>query len=178
MMATETSGQCLEELYNLTGNELLEVIDCLEMIEEIMPRAFGYHKETILETRRAIQFCLDSGAEFIGCGTTRICFADGPLRVVKIPYTAIGANASAREIENYENFQELPEEDWFDPEIHYVPTAACRYLGLGFKHIKLLTMERIWEFPRFGAELPRWVDWVDCGQVGYNSVGELVAYDL
>jgi hypothetical protein len=90
----------------------------------------------------------------------------------------IGSQASAREIENYENFSHLSEIEHFDPEVDYIPTAACRYLKTGFSHITLLTMERIWEFPKAYDDLPRWVDWVDCGQVGYNSKGELVAYDL
>lgn len=28
------------------------------------------------------------------------------------------------------------------------------------------------------SDLPDWVHWVDCAQVGYNDAGELIAYDL
>lgn len=177
MTATDIYHEWLEGLYTLTGTESLEVVEALLQIEDIMPR-FLTGREAIAETRKALQYFIDSSAEFIGCGTTRICFADGPDRVVKIAYSDHGAFASLREIENYKNFTHLPEYERFDPEVDYIPTAACRYLNLGFSHIKLLTMERIWEFPKAYDDLPRWVNWVDCGQVGYNSVGELVAYDL
>lgn len=179
MMATVTSGYDLEELYSLTGKESLEIIDCLELIEEIMPKTFEDWPEAILEVRRAIQYCLDSDAEFIGCGTTRICFADGLYRVVKIPYTKLGILSSEREIKHYESFLSLPADGEFNPEEEWIPTAECRYLNLGFRHIPLLTMERLFEFPKFDDEnLPSWVQWVDCGQVGFNSKGVLVAYDL
>lgn len=167
----------LEDTYSFTGTESFELLAALSWVEEVMPWALNYDKPAIRETRQAIQHCIDSGAEFLGRGTTRICFEDGPYRVVKIAYTISGISASEREIEHYENFCGLPEE-YFDPEVDYFPTAECRYLNLDFSHIRLLTMERIFKFPAVDAEVPLWTNFIDCRQVGYNSYGELVAYDL
>jgi hypothetical protein len=71
----------------------------------------------------------------------------------------------------YEKFQK-------SPDAGLIPTAECFFSKVEGINITLLLMERILEFPEFGELLPKWVDSVDAGQVGYNSAGELVAYDL
>lgn len=144
-----------------------------------MPRWLGT-AEAVLETRRAIQHFIHSNAEFIGFGTTRICFAEDEHRVIKIAYSMLGTIASDAEVDSYENFVEIPKDryDKFDPEDERIPTAECRFLDFGYSHIKLLSMERIWNFPKAGEKLPSWTQLVYGSQVGYNSRGQLVAYDL
>lgn len=176
MLSTTSRNQRIEDIYSFKGSESLELLESLDTIERIMPGAFQYDQTVISEIHRAIQDLLDSDETFVGCGTTRICFTDGPFRVVKIPYSPLGIRSSKLEIRNYENFTELPEIG-FDPEFDFIPTAECYYLDFGLSTIKPLSMEWVTR-TTLGEDLPRWVDWVDCGQVGYNSVGELVAFDL
>lgn len=161
----------IEDVYFLSPGENLDLVFDLEWIEKAMARNFGNKPDVIIETRKAIQFYLDSGDELIGYGRTRICFAGGKNRVVKIPFTREGYRASSNEVTTYENFQKNPAGDW-------TPIAECRFFQLPFSNIPLLSMERLVEFPKFGELLPEWTYSVDCGQVGYNSKGELVAYDL
>lgn len=182
-MTATAFRKSIDEVYSLKGNESLELLEALDTIEQIMPLALNNNPTAMGRVQNAIQHFLDSDEEFVGCGTTRICFTYGHDRVVKIPYTIIGVKASQREIYHYSNFRETPEEfremseEGFDPDYDWFPTAECRYLDLDFPHPELITME--WVTPAdLGEDLPRWVDYTDSCQVGYNAKGELVAYDL
>jgi hypothetical protein len=170
MTTTSDLAKPIEEIYILPDGETSDLIFDLEWIETAMARDFEDSPTVIIETRKAIQYYLDSDAELIGYGRTRICFAHRGARVVKIPFTREGYQASSREVSTYENFQK-------DPNAGWIPTAECRFFKLDFANIWLLSMERVVR-PEFGEPRPDWVDSVDCGQVGYNSAGELVAYDL
>lgn len=169
MTTTATPAKSIEEIYSLP--ESLDMEFELEWIEKAMARDFSDNPSVIIETRKAIQFYLDSGAEFLGYGRTRIVFAEDAERVIKIPFTSEGYRASSGEVKTYENFHK-------DPDAGWIPTAECFFTQIEGINIWLLSMERMQEFPRFGAPRPDWVDSVDCGQVGLNSKGELVAYDL
>jgi hypothetical protein len=177
-MTATAFRQSIGEVYSLKGNESLELLEALDTIEQIMPMALNNDVTAMGRVQNAIQHFLDSGEEFIGCGTTRICFTYGADRIVKVPYTLIGIKSSLRELQNFENFREaFPPDEYFDPDYNWFPTAECRELYLDFPHPEIITME--WVTPvDFYEELPRWVDYVDCGQVGYNAAGDLVAYDL
>jgi hypothetical protein len=166
----------IEEIYFLSRGENLDLIFDLTWIEKAMARDFGNKPDVIIETRKAIQFYLDSGDEILGYGRTRICFANGKDRVIKIPFTCEGYKASSNEVITYGNFQKRSDDDWTITS-DWIPTAECRFFQIPCSNVPLLSMERV-ERPRFGEPRPEWVDCVDCGQVGYNSKGELVAYDL
>lgn len=170
MTMTSDLEKPIEEIYFLPEGDNLDLTFDLEWIEGKMARDFQDNLSVIIETRKAIQYFLDSDAELLGYGRTRICFASGKNRVVKIPFTREGYQASSREVSTYENFQKEPEKDW-------IPTAECKFFKFDFANIWLLSMERVIR-PIFGEALPDWVDSVDCGQVGYNSDGKLVAFDL
>lgn len=144
---------------------------CMVVIENFLKKEFYDNEAVILETRKAINFYLNSAtAEYLDRGRTRVCFTDENDRVIKIPFTREGYQASSREVSTYENFQKDPTSG--------IPTAECFYTQIEGIEIPLLSMERLLEFPTFDYLLPEWVDAVDCGQVGFNSKGELVAYDL
>jgi hypothetical protein len=158
------------DLYDLELTGSVDLSFDLECIEMALHRDFQDTPAAIAETRKAIKFYLNSGAELLGYGRTRICFLEDDNRVIKIPFTREGYQASSREVHTYENFKK-------DPEAGWIPTAECYFTQVAGIDIWLLSMERVIR-PQFGDPRPPWVDSVDCGQVGYNSAGELVAFDL
>lgn len=167
----ESAVHPIEEIYPEGNSRLVECAYDLQFIEESMARDFNDSPAVIKETRKAIQYFFNLDAEYLGYGHTRIVFVDNEGRVIKIPFTREGYQASSDEVRTYENFKKNPDAGW-------IPTAECFFTQLEGINIWLLSMERVTRFKRAGKDLPRWVDSVDCGQVGYNSAGELVAYDL
>lgn len=165
----EKSSIC--DLYSFKHSETVDWVFVLGYVEKRLTRDYKNSPSVVLETRKAIQYFLDADAEFIGFGSTRICFLNRAGRVIKIPFRRFGYDASLLEVHTYENFMSKPEEGW-------TPTAECWFVKVDGIDVWLLSMERIQTFSRRGKVLPDWVSTVDCGQVGYNSVGELVAYDL
>ena len=99
-------------------------------------------------------------------GTNRIVFC-AEENVIKVPYSQEGVLANGREA------------GWKNAGI---PLAEAELFQLDPDDgVWLLRMERIDPLTgtaRNEADLPDWVGFVDCGQVGYNRAGELVAYDL
>jgi hypothetical protein len=168
---TLTPAKPIEEIYSVDPSQWAVMESILEYVEKILTRDFQNNQSVVIETRKAIQYFLDKRAEFLGYGSTRICFADDSGRVIKIPFRRSGYTASSREVTTYENFHK-------DPDAGWTPVAECFFTELEGIQIWLLSMERVQTFSRRGKVLPDWVDTVDCGQVGYNSNGELVAYDL
>lgn len=60
----------------------------------------------------------------------------------------------------------------------YVEMASCRiFIPDKEAGVPMLAMQYVKPI-RYSSDLPRWVDCVDCAQVGYNRRGRLVAYDL
>lgn len=168
----------LEELYGLRiAGTNPSLLDTLYTVEVELQMSFAFtNSDLIVTIRNAIRMLIMGGAECIGFGTTRICFAYPESNsVIKIPFNMIGYEASFSESEAYKRFKKAPETS--------LPIANCRFMDfrdtLG---MQLLVMERLVSFPPKSAwrtgDLPRWTDEIDCGQVGWNAAGELVAYDL
>jgi hypothetical protein len=105
-------------------------------------------------------------------GRNRITF-EFPSFVVKLPITLNGITDNDWEgsISNNPNAEPC---DW---QVQYARTRLY-YKG----DIPIILMEKVKHatraalIKRFGKE-PKWVACVDCGQVGFNKQGRLVAYD-
>lgn len=169
----------MTELLDAIDMDLVSVYESSEIDEQIkmvlpsveasLDRNFDDAPEIIIALRSVIREFIDSNAEFLGCGTTRICFSYGDDQVVKIPINWHGIDDSNNEADTYAIFAETGEG---------IPTASCNFAKFDNDNILLLVMERLRSFPDSRKDLPDWTDFVDCCQVGYNSAGELVAYDL
>ena len=99
------------------------------------------------------------------CGRTRAVFDMGNGYVAKVPLDYDGMSASRNELSS------------FTTEDAFIPVAEC-YFSDKFEE-PILIMEKV--NTKHGikySELPDWVGYVDCGQVGYDRKGNLVAYDL
>lgn len=97
-------------------------------------------------------------------GRTRAVFDMGDGTVVKIPFNDEGAMANG-----YEHKA-------FRAEDPYIPVAKNHYEI--HDDVEILRMERVRIATVNYKTMPDWVMSVDGAQVGYNSKGELVAYDL
>lgn len=97
-------------------------------------------------------------------GRTRAVFDLGDGTVMKVPYTNEGEMANGRE--NKASSEENP----------FIPVATSHYEQ--HDGVDVLIMEKIEIADVDYKNMPQWVGYVDCGQVGYNSKKELVAYDL
>lgn len=53
--------------------------------------------------------------------------------------------------------------------------AKCRLIKTSDNY-NVLVMEKV-EYAEYQSNMPRWVDFIDCQQVGFDSKGQLVAYD-
>lgn len=107
------------------------------------------------------------GRKFLGAGTNRETYLSRSGKYVfKVqspdvlsPYNGLTHNM--REAADYNNK---------DKDNFLIKMARCRL----FRDI--LIMEYVEPVTKWQG-LPPWVSYVDCGQVGYNCKGELVAYD-
>jgi hypothetical protein len=106
--------------------------------------------------------------ELIGEGRNRIVYGRGNY-VVKVPLNEDGIS------DNYhERWTWLHRDEGFS-------YARCRLIGalLIMQYARFpvegKTDENGWH--EYRKDLPWWVDFIDCQQVGYNRFGELVAYD-
>ena len=107
--------------------------------------------------------------EWIGLGTGRIVFTDGPDRVFKVPFTTAGVAANQIEAAAAE-----------DRSSTVVPIAPCQLVahpGLPVD-LPLLSMARV-HIPTVVDldQLPEWAGEVDDRQLGLHE-GRWVAYDL
>lgn len=147
------------------------------MSDEMLENATKYvtdHVEPYCEIAlEAMRHFADKGAKVIGYGRTRVVFEFDDENVVKIPFTGEGYMASGYEVKSSNYYKENPVDA-------YIPTADCRFetIAIGDSEIDVLVMERVTHARLGYKDLPDWVMSVDCGQVGYNSRGVLVAYDL
>lgn len=103
---------------------------------------------------------------FLGAGRNRVVFQVNPKWVVKIPRNSAGFTDNDWE-GSVSNSPESTEDD-----IQYARTIMVYLEGC-----PLLFMEYVTQAEVKYEELPDWVGFVDCGQVGYNASGKLVAYD-
>jgi len=123
---------------------------------------------------------ISRGFEFIGYGRNRIAFlSQSKKNIIKIPITQGGVADNTHEHISWSKFRKK-----------LVPIARCRLL----KNSVILVMELITRpyhpydpnvldnqrnknFDDLIKQNP-WIDFVDCGQVGLNRKGQLVAYDF
>lgn len=98
----------------------------------------------------------------LGYGRHRIVFADDNW-VYKLPHHEDGEEANAEE-------ERLSREKRRD-----FPVAYCTFVEI--LGVEVLKMERVKRLTK-EKEYPSWVWNVDCEQVGYNSAGQLVAFDF
>ena len=120
---------------------------------------------------------ITSKLEYIGKGRHRCAYKTKSGRyVIKVPHydkdeqdepdSGFGDGGELANIREAEDYLHRHPQD----EVKY---AACRIVNV--EGVSLLMMEYV-EEPR-SSNLPDWVHQIDCGQVGYNHKGELVAYD-
>lgn len=102
----------------------------------------------------------------LGQGRNRVVFRVSEVEVVKIPLGEIGIHGNITEADIYAR----------EGKDGYIPYAACE-LFYSEEGIPLLRMEYITRFSEAWSGLPKWADYVDGCQVGYDSEGRLVAYD-
>jgi hypothetical protein len=99
----------------------------------------------------------------LGMGSSRFAFDRGDGYVVKVPHNERGLIANGTEA------------NWDNPGI---PLAEC-WLELDSEGAYyVLVMEKVDRYRKNPDDLPFWASCVDCYQVGYNRLNELVAYDL
>lgn len=169
-----TEEQRVREIYNIdslpSGDLLFQKLQALEINLQKNHRIGN--SDLVLIVRKAVTALIKSGAEWVGTGTSRICFTfPGSNIVIKVPFNSAGENASHREEQAFKDFQKWPQV--------CTPIADCSFVDFTSSFgMKLLVMEQLHEFPGSIIGLPDWVAGVDCGQVGYNSKQKLVAYDL
>lgn len=103
-------------------------------------------------------------------GRTRAVFDMGDGHVIKVPLNGEGFMANRSEALTSAS------------EDQFIPVAKCwqedreEFPG---GPVGVLIMEKVTPLEKVSyKELPDWVGYVDCGQVGYDKSGKLVAYDL
>lgn len=132
---------------------MLTLLDSKLVWEETLQVAL-----TDILTRYRVQF------RPIGQGKNRICLAYSESEVIKIPLNQNGID---------DNYYEAKLSGRTDPD--GVCYAVCR-IHMD-SHIPLLRMERVVPILEPSEKLD-WAIWVDCGQVGRNQQGRVVAYDF
>lgn len=115
----------------------------------------------MMEVKKVINKFSTAHGEPIGRGRTRLVFDRGDGYVLKVPLNWEGITDSYNESE------------WSS---EYIPVAKCHIEELG--EVPVLVMEKVSIVQRDFKELPDWTMSVDCQQVGLNSKGQLVAFDL
>lgn len=98
----------------------------------------------------------------LATGRTRIVFLKNNHEVIKLPLNEEGLEAQYTEAQTYKKNKKR---NIF---------AKCSLVH--DNDIPVLTMERVRPIMTI-KDPPEWVGFIDCEQVGYNSLGQLVAYD-
>lgn len=98
-------------------------------------------------------------------GRTRAVFDRGDGTVAKVAINDEGYAANSFEVRASA-----------EPE-KYLPVAKSEFLDVD-DYCSVVIAERVEIVIARRSELPDWTDFIDGAQVGYNSAGELVAYDL
>lgn len=103
--------------------------------------------------------------KFLGEGRTRAAFlTPSGDYVIKVPIDEMGFVDNFREYRMWQQFNK-----WIPKEY----LARCKlHLDSGILVMEVVNPTYV---PMDGR--PAWVDSIDCGQVGYNRKGKLVAYD-
>lgn len=151
------------EMYETYGSfvgreELVDLGDTVSLVRDT-----EYRDRAIM----AITGLVEDGWRYLGHGCTRVVF-EHPVAdewVAKVPLDDRGVMQSVWE-------SRVSEKDGKSGEI---PIAECML----DEHELILWMERVTPLPPTPlTPLPDWTFLVDCCQVGYDSEGTLVAYDL
>lgn len=149
--------------------ETMDLAPILKTVHAVMADEFDveYAESTV-----ALMETFSENMEFIGWGRTRVVFDRGDGYVVKVPFNGEGYMANGGEYKTYTY-------NVANPDNPGIPVAACNFEDFNSmdKEIPVLIMEKV-TYAHGEENLPDWVGWVDCGQVGYTKNGELVAYDL
>ena len=98
--------------------------------------------------------------DLIGTGRNRIVYRRGNV-VIKYPIKPEGEYDNRHEANMFRQYGKSG----------FIPYARCRM----FKGY-ILVMEYV-EHIGWQKNQPRWCDFVDCGQIGKDAKGQLVAYD-
>jgi hypothetical protein len=114
---------------------------------------------------KTVALCEKKYGSAIAQGRHRLVF-ESQHCVIKIPLNAEGDMANCNEQYTFRKNRD---------DIY----ARCRQVQIGDMYV--LFMEKV--RTRFNPydkneKFPDWVDSIDCGQVGFNSKGKLVAYDF
>lgn len=138
----------------------------------VLPHVWPYLRAAEHDLPPALAIVLDAcfiGHEWIGTGTGRIVFTDGPDRVLKVPFTAVGVTAN-----------QIEAAAAADTSPTLPPIAPCQLVsGPGVPaDLSLLSMARV-HIPTCADldRLPNWAGEVDDRQLGLYE-GRWVAYDL
>ncbi len=99
---------------------------------------------------------------FLGEGSNRRVYKHGDF-VIKYPINDKGFGDNVHEAYIYKKSLTYK---------YYIQYAKCR---LVCKHFCILIMEYVIQIPY--KDQPEWAQAVDCGQVGINKRGKIVAYD-
>jgi hypothetical protein len=109
------------------------------------------------------------GYKFLASGIRRSTWAKNDKFVLKVPHNDAGLYHNTSEASRYNKFGKFGD----------FPLAACHIIHI--YDIPLVKMEMIkpllWTDYREFKKTNGWVDFVDCGQVGYDDQGNVVAYD-
>lgn len=128
---------------------------------KISLECIDFDDECLNKTSLELLKKLNDKYEYIGCGRNRIVFkSKNGKYVIKVPRNIEG---------NGDNFRETKKEDFGFP----VPKSKRILLD----DFCCVIMEYVEHAYFKDKKVPSWVSWIDCGQVGYNRKGELVAYD-
>lgn len=109
--------------------------------------------------------------EVIEGRTRSVYLMDDGKRVVKVPVDEDGLDANYREA----NWSEKTGKTGFIP---IADAAIETWRNADGTELDVLVMERVEEAFLPYKDQPDWVGYVDCAQVGYDSEGRLVAFDL
>lgn len=106
-------------------------------------------------------------------GRHKIAFIDDDGDIIKVPRNPVALEACLKEVKTYEDpYFYMTDRGFPDPIA--IPVAACMMdfaMGWPFER-----MEKV--VPFHGIDMPEWADHIDYEQVGMNSAGKIVAFDL
>lgn len=150
-----------EELVTISEEERDE-IDHLDAKDE-------YERKTVSALMKIHEQMRGLYGDPIGAGRHRTVWVDGDgVWVYKVPclHSPIeGIDANIDEISRVAFGKEEYTPERVEVRMEDIPVVKMEYVSC-------------WRnYHSNASEMPRWVDWIDCRQVGYTKDGRLVAYD-
>lgn len=145
------------------NDKLSNVIFDLNIDQSMIARNEGWDVSEVLR---------NAGFKEVGEGRNRIAFLSPTgLNVIKVPLSNYGVNDNESEY-RYWKKRKTPEKSsrgYVDDTLE-TPLARCRMMGI------FLVMEFV-DDDVPPEKHPQWSIYVDCGQIGVNRKGRVVAYD-